>query len=589
MTGGSLFWKVFGGTVVVILVTAVGVYLAALPTIDASLTREVERTVAIEARWAAQLSADRLADGLELDAADRAAFEGLSAHDERSRFTLIGADGEVLFDSDHEFAAMDPHDQRPEVLTPRVPVTRFSNTLDVAMTYYAEPVTVGDAVVAFARVAVPVADHEARLGDVGRAIQGGVLIAALVSLLLAGFFARRMTEPLLEIAALVREIGAGRTERRLPVGRDDEVGRLVRSVNHMADALDRQIARIERDGAQREAITAALAGGLLAVDHEQRVLFINPQARRLLGRGEDEELRGVPVFEFARSSALNDAIKACLARGERESGEARLNGDGQRVVEFTAVPLPADEDGRPGCVLELRDVSDLRHLEAVRRDFVSNVSHELKTPLTAMSGYTEALLADEDMPPGMRRSFLEKAHRNTERLTQIVVDLLSLSRLESSEHNLRFEELDVADLTRQVADDLEDLAESRHARIELSLPDEPVLVEAAPQALGMAISNLLTNAIQYSPEHAEVRVGVSTSADEVRIDVVDHGPGIPAHEQERVFERFYRVDKARSRKLGGTGLGLSIVRHVMTAHDGRCVLESSPGRGCRFSLILPKS
>ena len=589
MNGGSLFWKVFGGTVAVILVTAFGVYLAALPTIDASLAREVERSVAIEARWAAQLSADRLADGLELDAKDLDAFMDLADHDERSRFTLIRFDGLVLFDSEHEPGTMDRHDQRPEVLAPRVPVTRFSDTLELAMTYHAEPVSVAGEVVAFARIAVPVADHEARLGDLGSAIRNGVLIAALISLVLAGYFARRMTEPLLEIAALVREIGAGRTERRLPVGRDDEVGRLVRSVNHMADALDRQIARIERDGAQREAITAALAGGLLAVDHEQRVLFINPQARRLLGRRGDEELSGVPVFEFARNGALNDAIKACLTHGERESGEARLNGDGQRVVEFTAVPLPADEDGRPGCVLELRDVSDLRHLEAVRRDFVSNVSHELKTPLTAMSGYTEALLSDEDMPPTMRRSFLQKAHRNTERLTQIVVDLLSLSRLESSEHNLSFEELDVVDLANQVVGDLEDLAESRQARIELSVPAEPVLVEAAPQALGMAISNLLTNAIQYSPEHAVVRVDVLDTAGEVRIDVVDHGPGIPAHEQERVFERFYRVDKARSRKLGGTGLGLSIVRHVMTAHGGRCDLESSPGRGCRFSLILPKS
>lgn len=586
MSGSSLFWKVFGGTVAVIMVTAIGVYLAALPTIDASLEREVERNVGIEARWAAELSAKELA----LGSLDTRTFEALASKQLGSRFTLIAPDGVVLFDSHSPAGQMDRHDQRPEVLAPGTAVTRKSRTLGKAMTYFAEPVVVDGAVVAYARVAVPVADREERLGDLGRAIRGGVLIAALISLLLAGYFARRMTHPLREIATLVREIGAGRTERRLVVQREDEVGRLVRSVNHMADALDRQIARIEREGAQREAIISALAGGLLAVDHEQRVLFINPQARRLLGRTPDEELGGVRVFEFARNSALNDAIQGCLARGERVNGEARLLGSGgERTVEFTVVPLPGDQDADPGCVLELRDVSDLRRLEAVRRDFVSNVSHELKTPLTAMRGYTEALLADEDMPVGVRRAFLEKAHRNTDRLAAIVVDLLSLSRLESSEHNLAFEELDVNELVEHVIEDLSDLADSRTTHVAVEATGEPLLVNADPQALGMAISNLVTNAIQYSPEGGDVRVRVACEGATVRIDVEDKGPGIPTHEQERVFERFYRVDKARSRKLGGTGLGLSIVRHVMQAHGGQCKLESSPGRGSRFSLFLPKS
>ena len=590
MNGLSLFWKVFCGTVAVILVTALGVYFAAIPSIDANLKREVERSVKIEARWAAQLCAkswtavDGASGGLSPDVVG-----ALSEASTGSRLTLIRVDGVVLYDNASNAATMTLHSNRPEVLKPGTAVTRYSQTLGKDMTYFAEPILVAGQTVAFARVAVPVADREARLVDLGRAIRNGVLLAALVSLLLAGYFAKRMTHPLREIAALVREIGAGRTERRLPIAREDEVGSLVRSVNHMADALDRQIARIERDGAQREAIISALAGGLLAVDHEQRVLFINPQARQLLGRGE-EELKGKHVFEFARNSALNDAIKACLKGHERVNGEARLMGNGnERIVEFTVVPLPGDEEAKHGCVLELRDVSDLRRLEAVRRDFVSNVSHELKTPLTAMRGYTEAMLGDEDMPLTMRRAFLEKAYRNTDRLAAIVVDLLSLSRLESSEHKLTFEELDAVELTRSVIDDLSDLAESRQTRVEVIADQPQLLARADPQALGMAISNLITNAIQYSPDRGEVRVTLTAEGDNVRIDVADRGPGIPSHEQERVFERFYRVDKARSRKLGGTGLGLSIVRHVMQAHGGKCKLESTPGRGSCFSLFIPKS
>lgn len=591
MSGANLFWKVFGGTVAVILVTAIGVYLAALPTIDSSLEREVERTVELEARWAAELS-ERVIEGsgLSVEELDTRPFEAMGEVDGASRFTLIRADGVVLFDNRHDVGAMDRHDQRPEVLAPGRVFTRQSQTLGQEMTYFAVPVEVAGEVVAFARVAVPVADREARLGALGRAIRGGVIGAALISLVLAGYFARRLTHPLREVASLVREIGAGRTDRRLPVVRDDEVGRLVRSVNHMADALARQIARIEHEGAQREAIIAALAGGLLAVDHDQRVLFINPKARCLLGRPAGEELSGVPFFEFARSGALNDAIKTCLGQGERVNGEARLlSTDGERIVEFTAAPLPGNDGERPGCVLELRDVTGLRHLEAVRRDFVSNVSHELKTPLTAMRGYTEAMLEDDEMPASMRRTFLEKAYRNTDRLAAIVVDLLSLSRLESSEHNLSFEELDLAELVGQVVEDLSDLAESRSTRVEVAFEGGPFLARADAQALGMAISNLVTNAIQYSPEKGEVRISLGAVDGYVRVAVADRGPGIPAHEQERVFERFYRVDKARSRKLGGTGLGLSIVRHVMQAHGGICKLESAPGQGSTFSLLVPKS
>ncbi len=583
----GFFWKIFGGTVAVILITAFVVYLAALPTIARSLQQEAEQRVEIEARLAAELSLSLLdpdTGEFELAGFERA-VEGLGA----SRLTLIARDGRVLLDSHRDPSVMDAHHTRPEVLRPGEPVTRYSRTLEKEMTYVALPLEVDGELFGYSRMAISVEDREGRVADLRGAIRRGALLAGLISLVLAGIFAGRVTRPLSEIAELVSEIGSQQTTRRLEVRRDDELGRLAEAVNHMADDLQGQIARVERDRAEREAIFSAMADGLLAVDHQQNVLFANRPARTLLNI-QEPRVKGRPVWELIRNADLVDVLERCLADAERASGQTRIqNDDGERLVELTAVPMAGTAGAHRGCVLELRDVTDLRRLEAVRRDFVSNVSHELKTPLTAMRGYLEAVLEDEEMPESLRKSFVGKAHRNTERLAAIVGDLLSLSRLESEEHALAFEPLDVNELAETVVGDLRDLAESRRQTVTVELPEEPPHVDADAQALGMALSNLLSNALQYSPEGEDVRLCVRVAGDQVRLEVSDRGPGIPKHEQERIFERFYRVDKARSRKLGGTGLGLAIVRHVMAAHQGRVELESTPGAGSRFALVLPRS
>jgi two-component system phosphate regulon sensor histidine kinase PhoR len=574
--------------VAVILVTAFGVYMAALPTIERSLEQQAEHRVEQEAFWATELC-EQTFDVRE-GTFDIGRLAGIGEEAFGSRFTLVLPDGRVLFDSQREEAELDNHGSRAEILAPDRAVTRYSRTLQKELTYFASPIVVDGTLRGFSRVSVPVEDRETRLADLRAAIRNGALLAGLISLVLAGYFARRVTQPLSEIAELVTELGVKPTTRRLSVVREDEFGRLARAVNGMADDLERQIARIERGRAERDAIFSALAGGLLAVDRDRRVLFINRQGRALLGDLAGE-VKGKPVSELTRNSSLIDVIDRCLANDVRAGAETSIAGEGgERTVEITAVPMAstvgAAGAGR-GCVLELRDVSDLRRLEAVRRDFVSNVSHELKTPLTAMRGYTEMMLDDSEMPDSMRRSFLEKAHRNTERLAAIVRDLLSLSRLESDEDGLAFEVVDIAEQVRVVLDDLGDAAEARHTTLVLEAPEPGLQARADADALCMAISNLISNAVKYSPEHAEVRVAIARDGDRVRIDVIDRGPGIPVHAQARVFERFYRLDKARSRELGGTGLGLAIVRHVMSAHGGSVELESVLGQGSRFSLLLP--
>ncbi|MFT5052468.1 MAG: two-component system phosphate regulon sensor histidine kinase PhoR [Chlamydiales bacterium] len=582
----GFFWKVFGGSVAVVLITAIGVYTAALPAIERSLEQEAEQRVQHEAIWSTELCKEAFNPDSETFRTD--GFSSIMAAYGGSRFTLVLPDGGVYFDSDQDPGEMDNHGSRAEIRTPGTAVTRFSRTLQENMTYFALPIVIDGVLRGHSRVSVPVEDRETRLVPLRDAIRDGALLATLISLLLAGYFARRVTRPLSEIADLVTEIGAHQTTRRLGVHRMDEVGRLGSAVNSMADELQGKTARVERDRAERDAIFSALAAGLLAVDVERNVLFINSQGRALLG-GLEGRLKGKPVWELTRSSALIEVVDRCLSGATRVSGEAHFEGrDGERAIEVTAVPMVGETGADRGCVLELRDVSELRRLEAVRRDFVSNVSHELKTPLTAMRGYVEAVLDDDGMPEATRRSFLEKAHLNTERLAAIVSDLLSLSRLESDGHELIFETVDCAEQARSALDEMRGLADLRGVGLVLEAPEEALLVNADVPAFGTALLNLISNAIQYSPADSDVRVVVGCDADQARIDVIDEGPGIPLYEQERIFERFYRLDKARSRKLGGTGLGLAIARHVMSAHGGRVEVQSELGQGSRFSLLLAR-
>lgn len=584
----GFFGKVFMGTVAVILITALVVYVSSLHALESQVQRETGLRVERECRLVVQTVEHAW---IETEGTcDQAALLETAAALGESRVTLIATTGRALFDSHEDARAMGNHSSREEILENGKVVIRFSNTLKKEMIYYALPVDFKGQRVGYARVAVSIQDRDAQLRDLNAAVRNGVLLAGLIALAFAALIARQISRPLEEIGQFVAEVGRGATPSRIPSGHAHEIGRLAETVNTMAQELQGQIARIQRDKAEREAILSGIADGLIALDREQRILFINGPARKLLtvpaGR-----VKGLLLSELDDREELSDLLQKSSETNEAVHDEAVFHdSDGERQVELSAVPLPGEGGRRRGSVLVLRDVTELRHLEAVRRDFVSNVSHELKTPLTAMRGYVEAVLDDEGMGTDQRVVFLQKARQNTERLTSIVSDLLSLSRLESEERELSFEPLEVREVLDEVLQDNRDLAESRQVQLELETDGTSPLSRADAQALHMAASNLVSNAIQYSPqETGTVRVRLTSTPEEVWIEVVDNGPGIPPSEQERVFERFYRIDKARSRKLGGTGLGLSIVRHVMAAHGGRVELESTPGEGSRFRLILPRA
>jgi two-component system phosphate regulon sensor histidine kinase PhoR len=366
-------------------------------------------------------------------------------------------------------------------------------------------------------------------------------------------------------------------------------------LENVASAAFRRI-RAERERQSRladrlgeiERVLRATPIAVIALDHLERVISANPAAERLLGFDE-RVARGRLLQDSVRQPSLNRAIQSALSSQERVTGELHLEFDAPIEVQFSCEPL--HQDGQPpGLVVSLVDVTRMRRLESMRSEFAANVSHELRTPITNIKGYVETLLQIDDAEPAQTRRFLEIVHRNTVRLSGIVEDILTLAFLEEPEakHALPLDPIAVVDIAQQVVEDLGSAAAARGMQLVICGKKDARVV-GNRSLLEQALANFVSNAIKYSAEGTTVKIEISEEAASLRISVSDSGPGIAPKHLPRIFERFYRIDKARSRTQGGTGLGLAIVKHIATIHGGRVEAASELGRGSRFSLILPRS
>ncbi|MFT7465033.1 MAG: two-component system phosphate regulon sensor histidine kinase PhoR [Pseudohongiellaceae bacterium] len=338
--------------------------------------------------------------------------------------------------------------------------------------------------------------------------------------------------------------------------------------------------------ARNAGLLEALDEGLLGVDGSGNVILANSGARRFLGAVVDGPI-GLPLVRVSTLPALATTIGQARTAGGRVFYETTVReNDDDRVLRIIASPIPGPEGL---CIVAVRDLTEMRRLELVRRDFVSNVSHELKTPLTSMRGFVEAILEDPEMPADLRTHFLGKARHSTERLSAIVSDLLNLTRIESTAGQIEREPIElgllVGDTVRAAAED----AEARVVSLAFAEPPAEATIWGDEQSVALAVSNLIDNAVKYSPEGGFVGVKLIPEGAWLTLSVDDEGPGVPVVERERIFERFYRVDKVRSRELGGTGLGLSIVKNVVLAHGGEVEVQSSESGGSRFLMRLPVS
>jgi two-component system phosphate regulon sensor histidine kinase PhoR len=580
------------GRIAAMALTTTAVALAAVvllvsPPLTRRAVGHARETLLAEARLLAQMIAPHMAAGQPAAQVD--VLVDQAAREAGARVTVIAPGGAVVADSTASgaaLAALENHAGRPEVQEAlRTGVgfaVRRSTTVKEDLLYAA--VAMRDqgrllGVVRLARSMPGIADQAAELR---RAVMVALLLAFGLTALLVPVLASSMAGPLRDIMDSARRFAAGDLSARSRVARRDEVGELARILNVSADALQQRLTEIARDRGRTEAILAAMEDGVLALDGRGIVLLANERIRRRLGAAEP---LGRHYMEVARHPDLERAVEAVLRTGQRVEAEVELPGAAWAV---SAAPFPGDE-GRAGAVLTFHDVTERRRLERVRRDFVANASHELRTPLTSIRGFVEALEDGAVDEPDTARRFLGKIRTHAERMGALVADLLELSRLESGERPPQWESVQPAEVAEDALASLAELARGRS--ITTALRDEGApAVETDADRLRHILDNLLENAIKYTQEGGRVEVVCRAGPNGLAVaEVADDGPGIPAEHQSRIFERFYRVDKARSRDLGGTGLGLAIVKHLAESIGATVTVKSETGQGATFTVTLPAS
>ena len=510
-----------------------------------------------------------------------------------TRLTVILPDGTVVADSEENPASMDNHKNRPEIKAAlrgeRGVATRFSHTLQQEMMYVALPVVANQEILGCTRAALPMASLADTLQQVLYPVAtsglGVLLVAALISL----WISRRFSRPLEEMKQGAQRFAGGDLEGRLPDYRSEEMSGLAHAMNRMAGQLDERIRTVVRQSNEQEAVLASMVEGVLAVDGSERILRINQAAAKLLDLNPDA-VAGRLIQETIRKPDIQKFIVQALQSRTRIECNMTLFINGrERWLQGQGTPL-RDAQGREiGALIVLHDITRLQRLENVRRDFVANVSHELKTPITAIKGSVETLQHGAIEEAESAQRFLDIIARQADRLNAIIEDLLALSRIEQEEEHAGIERspTKVGLLLQSAVQACQVQAGERQVVMEIVCPEDLEADLNAP-LLEQAIVNLLDNAIKYSDTGGQILVTAAKNSPRVlAIQVRDWGCGISREHLPRLFERFYRVDKARSRKLGGTGLGLAIVKHIIQAHKGKIQVTSVPGEGSTFSISIP--
>jgi len=583
----SIWWKLFLGYLLVLVVAlgALGLYLShelsqhQLASLESSLQSQAGliQDLAAEAFVTPQGRA-RLSD--EARRLGRAA--GL-------RVTFIAVDGTVLGDSEHDIHTMENHRSRPEVRdalrrgTGRG--TRYSTTLETHMLYVAVAAKRGAETVGVVRVAVPLYQVAAALRRVRWMVTSAALLALGLAVLLSAQLAHSIGRAIRALSQAAARLAGGDLDTRVRVrvrGRD-EIAALGTVFNDMAARLRTMVRELREEKHKTETILERLGEAIIVTDAAGRITGCNLAAERVFGITCDQVL-GLSAVNATQNSALDQAFQDVLATRETATTEVQVLFPEPRVLEATVTALAVEEP--LGAVAILHDVTELRRLEGVRREFVANASHELQTPITAIKALAETLLADPRDDPALVERFLRDLEKQADRLAALVRDLLDLAAIEAGPLPLQPATVVVADIAREVAAQLQSLAEQQGVSIELDVPPNAA-VRADRFALIKILANLLDNAIKYNERGGRAGVTATRQDDRVAITVWDTGIGILSTDRNRVFERFYRVDKSRSRELGGTGLGLAIVKHLTEALGGEVTAESEPRKGTRFTVTLP--
>lgn len=517
---------------------------------------------------------------------------------EETRITFIAQDGTVLGDSDHMAREMDNHATRPEVVEAREAngwgySIRYSETVEQDMLYVAYEVQQHGETIGYVRKSVTLESIEQAINRLWLYYIVGVGILFLFSILISYRTAKGLTRPLEHITRVARQITDGNYDARVKYNSKDEIGELSNAINTMARSLQDQMQRIAENEERLSSVLENLISGVVMIDGAGRIVLINKFAEYILGVSGKRLLH--KPYETVREKQYEFAeiVKESMEKKELIRDEMILHYPQERILDMNVVPLSQGANLWSGVVVVMHDITAIRRLERMRSEFVANVSHELKTPITSIKGFAETLLNGAIDDRETADSFLRIIYDESERLNRLIIDILELSKIESKHSALQCSPVDLSELVHRLIHLIKSDASKKQIELQLDM-EEDLFIEGDEDRLRQVFINLISNAINYTPEGGKVLIEARSlhiseefAEDRVLIRIKDTGIGIPKKDLPRIFERFYRVDKARSRRSGGTGLGLSIVKHIVELHHGDISVESEAGIGTTFSIELP--
>lgn len=500
-----------------------------------------------------------------------------------SRITIINKDGVVLGDSKEDPATMENHANRPEVQESLSEGTgssiRYSETLGYEMMYVAVPITTNGEIEGVARVSLPLTEIDKSLEQLNGIIIIGAVIAAVIAILLAFQILRVTTQPIKSLTQLSQRIAKGELDQEIQITSSDEVGELAKAFNQMTARLKDMIALITNERDRMATILSTMGDAIFIVDNSSRITTMNKAAERIFQISE-EKAKGRTFIEVVRDHELNKVLQRCQSTKEQQSGFVELKPQKQ-FLGIAATPLP----GEANCLILIQDLTELRRLETVRQDFISNISHELRTPIASVKALAETLNEDAIEDPSVAKDFLNKINIEIDKLTQMVQELGDLSRIESGESPFQKKPFNIARPIEHAVERLKAQAERSGLNIETDIPSGLPQVLADESRVEQVLVNIIHNAIKFTPGGGRIEVSAEVKEDNLVVSVADTGIGIPANDLPRIFERFYKADKSRA--SGGTGLGLAIAKHIVEAHGGRIWAESVERKGSTFKFTLP--
>ncbi len=578
----SIQWRItfFFVAVILIIMGILGSHLVGL-TRDSQLA-SLRRQLESEARITAEACIPYLL-GEEEDAVLDALAKRLGEQ-VATRITIVAADGVVLGDSQQNPAVMDNHSDRPEIRAAMEhgygENTRYSITLGQRMMYIATPILHQEQILGVARVALSLAAIDKAVHNVTASVITAMAVAALLIVMAAWFVSRITTQPIRRLTAAARRIASGDLEQKMPVDTMDEVGELARSFNDMSLKLSETIRAISRDRTRLAAILDNMADGVIMTDVEGNIAIANRAAKALFGIGDEA---AKTLIEAVRDHEMDDLLKQCLKTAEAQTTQYESNTT-RRYIRVIGVPILHEE--LRGTLLLVQDLTDLRNLQTTRRELIGNISHEFRTPLAGIKAMVETLRDGAIDDRERADDFLLRIDGEVDRLTQIVAELTELSRIETGKAELSLEPVNLNQLLEDIINQLGPQVQRQELTAEVQLADNLPLVDADKIRIRQAIVNIVHNAVKFTPPGGRILLATRVDDDSVIVDISDTGPGIARSDLPRIFERFYKADRARSNK-GGTGMGLAISRHIVEAHGGRVSVHSTEGKGSTFRLSIP--